>query len=187
MCRKGKPRLGNPLMLAMGIALVTCVGNAEEQTDLFAFIPEGGRSILTRMLEEGTDLSDQLGQTRDGPAWQKAVADDQSEAGIGLDEWQRETLADYLTYATPVADMAALPPDGRDLMLAKCQSCHIVTVVITQARAREAWLGTMNKPSHVGVPLTAAERQQLADYLAVNAGIPIDAVPPELRAGGASY
>ena len=27
----------------------------------------------------------------------------------------------------------------------------------------------------------------VADYLTVNAGIPIDAIPPELRAGGASY
>jgi hypothetical protein len=73
------------------------------------------------------------------------------------------------------------------MTLDRCQSCHIVTVVVTQARTREAWLGTLGKPSHVEIPLSPAEREQLADYLAVNAGIPIDAIPEELRAGGASY
>ena len=73
------------------------------------------------------------------------------------------------------------------MTLARCQSCHIVTVVVTQARTREAWLGTLNKPSHVEVPLSEAERGQLADYLVVNGGLPIDVIPPALRAGGASY
>ena len=62
-----------------------------------------------------------------------------------------------------------------------------MTVVVTQSRAREAWLGTLNKPSHIEVDLTPEEREALSDYLVVNGGIPIEEVPPELRAGGASY
>lgn len=73
------------------------------------------------------------------------------------------------------------------MALAHCQSCHIITVTVTQDRPREQWLGTFSKPSHVGVALTEAEREHLADYLAVNAGIPIDDIPRELRAGGATY
>ena len=40
---------------------------------------------------------------------------------------------------------------------------------------------------YVDGELTAAEREALASYLVINGGIPIDLVPEELRAGGASY
>jgi hypothetical protein len=60
-------------------------------------------------------------------------------------------------------------------------------VTITQDRTKEHWLGTMNKPSHVEVKLTPQEREALASYLVLNAGISIEQVPQDLRAGGASY
>jgi hypothetical protein len=71
--------------------------------------------------------------------------------------------------------------------LARCQSCHITTVTVTQARNRDAWMATLGRISHVDIPLNPAERGQIADYLTVNASLPIDVIPPELRAGGASY
>ena len=57
---------------------------------------------------------------------------------------------------------------------------------MTQEPTKTAWLGTMHKPSHIGIKLTE-QREELASYLVLNAGIPIDQVPEELRAGGASY
>jgi hypothetical protein len=45
----------------------------------------------------------------------------------------------------------------------------------------------MNKPSHVEIDTTQAEREAIADYLIPNAGISIEDVPEELRAGGATY
>ena len=45
----------------------------------------------------------------------------------------------------------------------------------------------MNKPSHVEIKLTQEQREALASYLVLNAAIPIDLVPEELRAGGATY
>ena len=50
-----------------------------------------------------------------------------------------------------------------------------------------AWLGTMNKPSHTRIKLSREQREALASYLVLNGGIPIDQVPEELRAGGATY
>ena len=107
------------------------------------------------------------------------------------------TLADYLSFNVPLDAVpmetigtdwqTVLPRDGRDLTLEYCQSCHIITVVITQDRAKDAWLGTMNKPSHIEIDLTPDEREALANYLVINAAIPIDQVPPPLRAGGATY
>jgi mono/diheme cytochrome c family protein len=116
-----------------------------------------------------------------------------------LEEKELLTLADYLSFNMPLAPARVpaaptrasaeklLPPDGRDLVLDYCQSCHIITVVVTQDRSSTAWLGTMNKPSHVEIKLTRTQREALARYLVVNAAIPIDQVPEELRAGGASY
>jgi hypothetical protein len=39
----------------------------------------------------------------------------------------------------------------------------------------------------VGIKISPAQRDALADYLVLNAGIPIDQVPEDLRAGGATY
>lgn len=176
------PRLAPPilaLLILTGTAVV-----AEE--DYFAFIPDGGRTILANLLAADPALADRLQEGKAAADWLALIATGALVDEGRLDDWQARTLADYLAYAAPV-DPAALPPDGRDMTLARCQSCHIVTVVITQSRTKDAWLGTLGKPSHVGVPLSPQERDQLADYLVVNAGIPIDAIPEALRAGGASY
>ena len=156
--------------------------------DVFAFIPDGGRTLLERMREHG--LPDALAAAiaqgqRDAAGFSELLAGDAGEAV--LDAWQADTLAHYLAANAPLDPAGDLPRDGRDMTLGLCQSCHIVTVVVTQARTREAWLGTLHKPSHIEVPMTEAERGALADYLVINGGIPIDLVPPELRAGGASY
>ncbi len=175
------------MKLGFIFALLLHTGTAAAQGDVFDFMPQGGRTILTDLLASDPALASAVSTARDAGGWLAYLDQDGQATGAKLDEWQRQTLADYLGYAGAIADTANLLWDGRDMALERCQSCHIITVVVTQARTREAWLGTMHKPSHIEVPLTEAERGQLADYLVVNAGLPIDAIPPELRAGGASY
>ena len=164
-----------------------CAVPALAQEDVFDFIPPGGKTLLEGILESAPDGLGQLSDARSPADWMQALADGALPGAGDLDEWEQQTLADYLAYAGPITDAGNLPQDGRDMALARCQSCHIITVVVTQDRTREAWLGTMNRPSHVEIELTPEERGQLADYLVVNGGIPIDQVPPALRAGGASY
>lgn len=176
-------------------ALLLNSGAAAAQDDVFSFMPQGGRTILVDLLATSPDLANAISTARGSEEWlaylsqtaQATESKTESKTVAQLDEWQRQTLAEYLGYVGAITDTANLMRDGRDMTLERCQSCHIVTVVVTQSRTREAWLGTLNKPSHIEVPLTEAERGQLADYLVVNAGLPIDAIPPELRAGGASY
>lgn len=172
-------------VLALGLLALPALA----ADDVFGFIPPGGRTILADLLAQQPGDLAALSTAKPATDWLAELGSGTATlAGAeGLDEWQRQTLADYLGYAGAITDPAALPRDGRDMALDKCQSCHIITVVVTQARPREQWLGTMNKPSHVQIPLTQPEREQLADYLTVNAGIPIDQIPPELRAGGATY
>ena len=166
--------------------------NGQSDDDIFDFIPAGGRTLLETVRDEGLQqsLAVRIAETGGDPAaWREALDAAKPESpGLGpLDDWQIDTLAHYLAANAPLDPGGELPWDGRDMALELCQSCHIITVVITQDRTREAWLRTQNSPSHTEIKTTAAERDALADYLVINAGIPIDLVPPVLRAGGASY
>jgi len=172
--------------------------------DVFAFIPAGGRTLFAQVVASHPptdELQAILSGKHSREEW-LAYLKGKSKALPELQKFSEQellTLADYLSFNMPLAsgqsaadlakaDLAkALPPDGRDFALEKCQGCHIITVVITQVRSKEAWLGTMNKPSHSRIKLSREQREALASYLVINGGIPIDQVPEELRAGGASY
>lgn len=179
-------------------------GSLRAQTeDVFAFIPLGGKSLLTEAVQDAPKDAVQalLTGKRSRAEWLSYLQEQRTAIGPlqALGEDELLTLADYLAYNMPLPAAAVpadpgkanwselLPPDGRDLALENCQFCHIITVVVTQVKSKEAWLGTMNKPSHVEIELSPEQREALASYLVVNAGIPEDLVPEELRAGGASY
>lgn len=175
-----------------------------EAADVFDFIPLGGRTLLAKAFASrppADEVKALLNAKHTREEWQSYLRD-HSKAVTGLQRLSDKellTLADYLSFNMPLppakvpADPAKanweklLPPDGRDFALEYCQSCHIITVVITQKRSKDAWLGSMNKPSHIQIKLTPMQRDALASYLILNAAIPIDQVPEELRAGGATY
>jgi len=187
-----------PLVGALSLATAPAV---PQEDPLFGFVPPGGRTLLTGLLEQGTDdatVAAMLGEARDAAEWQSWLEDNREAlAGLDLlDDWELRTLAAYLGNVAPVAQVeeltdtalrGAMPRDGRDLTMRYCQSCHIITVTVTQERTRAAWLGTLNNPSHVEIAMNTDERSEMADYLVLNAGIPIEQIPRELRAGGASY
>ena len=182
------------LMMALG------PGPVRGEDELFDFVPAGGRTLLERVIAAGAPqgaLDTMTGESRDAQAWLDWIeANRDSVAGLdALDDFESRTLAVYLEHVAPMEaagrpgnELAQeLPRDGRDLTMQYCQSCHIITVTVTQDRTREAWLSTLNNPSHVEIAMDANERSLMAEYLVLNAGIPIDLVPPPLRAGGASY
>lgn len=196
------PRIS--LVIAALLAALWLGGGAAAQSeDVFAFMPQGGRTLLAQALQgkPAEEAKAILSATRTRAEWVTYLRGRTAAlpALKGLDDTALQTLAAYLAANMPLpatalpadpakADWAKLlPPDGRDFALNYCQSCHIITVVVTQDRSREAWLGTLHKPSHIGIKLTQAQREALVDYLLLNAAIPIDQVPPELRAGGATY
>ncbi len=193
-----------PFVTVLAVA-VSSVGWSRAQTeDVFAFIPPGGKTLLIQLVESkppGEEIRALLSGARSGDEW-LAYLRGRTEvlpAVADFSEHELVTLAEYLASNMPLpaksvpADPAranwnkVLPPDGRDLALQNCQFCHIITVVVTQDKTEDAWLGTMNKPSHVEIELTPAQRRALARYLVLNGAIPVDLVPEDLRAGGASY
>lgn len=188
-------------LLAIGliITLPPLPAMAEEDP-IFGFVPAGGRSLLASLLEAGApdqDIAAMLQTSRDAAGWLDWLqGSGAATAGLAaLDDWELQTLAAYLANVAPTtaqglagdALRTALPRDGRDMIMRHCQSCHIITVTVTQDRPREAWLGTLRNPSHVEIALSASDHSEIADYLVLNAAIPIDRIPRELRAGGASY
>jgi mono/diheme cytochrome c family protein len=188
----------------VSLAALLVASGAALAGDVFDFIPSGGRTLLLKVLasrppaEEARAL---LSGKRTRDEW-LAYLRGRGKAMPGLQALKEKellTLADYLSFNMPLPAAKVpgsptqgnteklLPPDGRDLALNYCQSCHIITVVITQDRSKEAWLGSWSKPSHIEVKLTREQREALASYLVLNAAIPIDLVPEDLRAGGATY
>jgi hypothetical protein len=172
--------------------------------DVFDFVPAGGRTLLTRALESRPPEPEVRALLTGKHTREEWLADLRARGKAvpalrKLTDGELATLADYLSFSMPLpaekvpAKPAGaswekvLPPDGRDLVLEYCQSCHIITVVVTQDRTREAWLGTLSKPSHVEIKLSRPQREALVGYLVLNAAIPIDLVPEDLRAGGATY
>jgi len=177
---------------------------AAQTVEQLAFIPAGGRTLLTDIATSkppADELEPLLTGKRSREEWSSYLnAHSQAIPALQrLSDKQRLTLADYLSFHIPLpanqvpANLArtdwtrTLAKDGRDLALDNCQGCHIITVVVTQERSKTFWLGTLGTPSHAVIKLTPEQREELASYLELNAGIPIEQVPEELRASGATY
>jgi len=191
-------------MRTLALAALLLGAPAAWAADVFDFIPLGGRTLLAKTFASrppADEVKGLLSAKHTREEWLSYLRG-HSKAITGLQRLNDKellTLADYLSYNMPLpaAKVPAnpaqanwekvLPLDGRDFTLEYCQSCHIVTVVITQKRSKDAWLGSMNKPSHIQIKLTRGQREALASYLVLNAAISIDDVPEELRAGGATY
>ncbi|MGO9173136.1 MAG: hypothetical protein ACLP7P_14395 [Rhodomicrobium sp.] len=177
---------------------------AAQTAEQLTFIPSGGRTLLSDIATSkppADELKALLTGKRTREEW-KGYLNAHSQAVPALQRLNdklRLTLADYLSFHMPLpanqvpANLAStgwtrtLPKDGRDLALDHCQGCHIITVVVTQERTKTAWLGTLSTPSHAVIKFTPEQREELASYLEQNAGIPIEQVPEELRASGATY
>lgn len=189
--------------LAVSGALAAATARAAEE-DVFAFIPSGGKTLLIQLIHgnpPAAEIQAIVTGKRTREQWQTYLQGRQTALpGLkALSDKQRLTLADYLSLNMPLAadkvpadpakaDWAKLlPPDGRDLVMEYCQFCHIITVVVTQEHEYNGWIALMHRPSHSKVQTTQKEREAMASYLVLNAAIPIDLVPEDLRAGGASY
>ncbi len=189
-------------LLAIAVVVVLPIG--AWAADVFDFVPSGGRTLMSKALANraaDAEVSAFLNGKHSRDEWLAYLrGHNQTLKGLqGLDDKQLLTLADYLSFNMPQPALKppattsqanwekVLPPDGRDFALNFCQGCHIITVVVTQNRTKDAWLGTMGKPSHVQIKLRPEQREALASYLVINGAIPIDDVPEELRAGGATY
>ena len=171
-------------LLAGLLCLATVLWAADEQ---FGFMPDGGRSLLARLVAglepeaRQTVLSRKAG-AEDWADWARAQAPEMGEIPV-------ETLAGYAALNLPLpavaagADWAAqLPPDGKDLAIAQCQFCHsLFTGYLMHDRDLTGWKGTFKAPFHTEIPMSEVERDTFASYSALNMPLAFEDVPPEWR------
>lgn len=173
----------------LGGALVAIAAMAAAQAPDFGFMPDGGRGLFVQVFGADAAALAVLDEAGDIAIWTERIL----ARDAGLDDKQTRTLAGFLSLNTPIVrtngpavvggDAAAsVPPDGRDIALAECQSCHsLFTGYLMQDRDVTGWLAVFKSPFHMTISLTSAELQTFADYSALNMPLRPDQVPPELR------
>lgn len=167
------------------LLLAGAAGAALAAAPSFDFMPDGGRTTFAQVFAEPQAARQALAANASLEDWTAAIG----AAAPGLDARVARTLAGYLAANAPLtvaagADdpFAALPPDGKELALAQCQSCHsLFTGYLMQRRDDTAWRGTFKSPFHSGIEMTPTEIATFADYSAVNMPLRVQDVPPELR------
>lgn len=165
--------------LALVGAILAAATLVMAESDPFGFMPDGGRVTFSVVFPDEASRTWALAQAFPPEAWETEIA----ARAPDLDERTRATLAAYLSRIAPYeGNPVALPPDGRDIALAKCLSCHsLFTGYLMQRRDRTAWLSTFASPFHKVIEITPGERELFADYSAINMPMRVDDVPRELR------
>jgi len=169
----------NPMILAFLIP----VGLAVAEGDPFDFMPDGGRALFSVVFTDAASQARALAQDRTAEDWENEIA----KTAPTLAANQAKTLAAYLSVIAPremsdAETATALPPDGRDLALTQCQSCHsLFSGYLMHRRDSVGWMATFASPFHSGIPMTDTEKMIFADYSAINMPMRFEDVPPELR------
>lgn len=170
------------LATALALGMLPALGQVD-----FAFMPDGGRGLLGRLTGDDRErLAALAAETRDLAGWR-----DMLTAQGGMTKTEIEVLAGYLSVNFPLAGglpegaedpMAALPPDGKQLAIDNCQTCHsIFSGYLMQDRDLQGWRSVFQSPFHSELPMTAKERETFALYSAATMPLDYEDVPPELR------
>jgi mono/diheme cytochrome c family protein len=183
---------GRVLLLAVAGALVFPLALATPGED-HDFMPKGGKTLLLEVLGAPPEMAEfrKIVRARRTEAeWRAAIA----PRGKALTERQLATLAAYLAVNMPLPDAAAqeaakrgepstsLPPDGRELAWAQCQSCHsLFASHLTQIRDVQGWRNMFMSPFHREMKMSPQEREEFARYSALNMPMRIEDVPQDLR------
>lgn len=174
----------NFVRIGLTAALAMAGGSLMAQPG-FDFMPDGGRETLLHLAREGKlDLRSVAVQTKTDRDWSREL----EKSDPSLSDVAIKTLAGYLAVNMPMTGealndpLSALPPDGKELALNNCQSCHsLFSGYLTQERDVEGWRGTFKSPFHKEIAMSEKERETFARYSAINMPIPYDEVPEELR------
>ncbi|KPD25971.1 cytochrome C552 [Thermus scotoductus] len=70
---------------------------------------------------------------------------------------------------------------GKDLVLAKCQTCHDIGFVARERLSRERWNAIIDEMVTRGLQITPEERSAILDYLATYLGTEPPPTPPQVQ------
>lgn len=158
----------------------------------FDFMPDGGRGLLKQLFsgEQSTDLGTQVVTKRTAAEWKTYLR----ALGSPLTAKQIDTLSGYLSVTAPIdaarlmaakaqGDPAtAFPPDGKELAIAGCQSCHsLFSGYLMQDRDEQGWRSIFLSPFHRELHMSEQERAIFVLYSTTNMPLKYEDVPAELR------
>jgi hypothetical protein len=168
--------------------------------DEFAFLPDSGYELLLKALDKckKCDSVATLASTKRTPGEWKAYFANQG-ALKGFDEAQVKELTSYLAINFPIPQKKItanpkkpdfIPMGGRQLLLEKCMSCHLVTLPVLILHKNElGWRQLFTHSDHLVAVSKMDENQlkTLAAYLANNFPISEEKVPEALREPAPQY
>ena len=163
--------------------------------DPFAFMPAGGKQLLTDLLENCATCDDieSIALTdRTEEEWKEYFSNQETSlqnlpdeelsrgAFANLTAQSEQTLTSYLTVNFPLKRWRKkYPLDGRQMALETCIACH-GAIWAPSTRPVAGWLSTFKQPMHSSIPFRKTQAAELAHYFAINLPISIEEIPEEL-------
>jgi hypothetical protein len=175
------------LWVLIALLLSSVPGRAQED---FNFMPKGGKTLLTELTSNPTELREIASARRSEAEWREFVVKRKS----AMAERDVKELAAYLAINMPLpggapaegqdsrAMAATFPPDGRELAWFQCQSCHsLFSGYLMHDRDAQGWRSIFLSPFHRGMKMTERERETFARYSGHSMPMKIENVPADLR------
>jgi mono/diheme cytochrome c family protein len=145
-----------------------------------ALPPGEGRDIVATACTQCHGLNT-IVQIRDGSGGWRQFVNYMILKGAQVSEREADTVVQYLTAnfgpnsppaagAAPAA-LAPLPPGtGKELVEARCVTCHDLLRVVASRRQKTEWDGIVANMINRGATATPVERQTIVAYLATQFG-----------------
>ena len=163
-----------------GIAALSAVMAAPLHAQAPALPPGEGRDLVAVACTQCHGLNT-IVQIRDGAGGWRQFVNYMILKGAQMTERETDTVVQYLTAnfgpnsppaagAAPAA-LAPLPPGtGKELVEARCVTCHDLLRVVASRRQKTEWDGIVANMINRGATATPVERQTIVAYLATQFG-----------------
>lgn len=172
------------LQFASCVIASVLIASAPVLADPGAELPAGPKEILEQWAKNDVAaLAELLDKDLNSEAWQAEFGEIEGQGSL-------TALTAYLALNAPVqvsgADVTAvltiLPPDGKELFLQNCLSCHGgERYFLQQSKTVDGWMAIFDAPYHRRLLVEGVERETFVTYAAETAPLSLDTVPEELR------
>jgi len=164
-----------------GVAALSLAAAAPLRAQTAPALPPGeGRDIVAVACTQCHGLNT-IVQIRDGAAGWRQFVNYMIMKGAQMSDREADTVVQYLTASfgpnsPPAAGaapavLAPLPSGiGKELVEARCVTCHDLLRIVTARRPRSDWDGIVANMIDRGAAATADERQTIVAYLATQFG-----------------
>jgi mono/diheme cytochrome c family protein len=170
------------LFVLGGVAVLSLAMAAPLHAQTAPVLPPGeGRDIVAVACTQCHGLGT-IVQIRDGAAGWRQFVNYMIMKGAQVSDREADAVVQYLTAsfgpnsppaagAAPAAALAPLPAGtGKELVEARCVTCHDLLRIVASRRPKSDWDGIVSNMINRGATATPDERQTIVSYLATQFG-----------------